>query len=71
MHAKLSIVEEEADESEFWPEVLVESNNAAPARAEPLMREAHEIIAMTVASKKTLMHRMARPNRQSTIGNRQ
>ncbi len=71
MHAKLAIVEEEADESEFWLELLVESGNAAPARAQPLLQEAHEIVAMTVASKRTLKQRLAQPNRQSTIGNRQ
>ncbi len=71
MHAKLSIVEEEGDESQFWLELLVESGNAAPARAEPLIREAYELVAMTAASKKTLKQRMAQPNRKSTIGNRQ
>lgn len=70
MHAKLSIVEEEGDESQFWIEILVESGNAIPERAQSLHREANEIVAMTVASKKTLKSRLAAANRQSTIGNR-
>lgn len=71
MHARLSIVEEEADEREFGLELLVESGNATPARAEPLPREADEIVAMTVESKRTLKPRMGQPNRPTTIGNRQ
>ena len=72
MHAKLSIVEEEGDESQFWIEILVESGNAIPPeRAQSLHREANEIVAMTVASKKTLKSRLAAANRQSTISHRQ
>ncbi len=52
--AKLSIVEEEADETMYWLELLVESGLANTAAVQPLLREASEIVAMTVASKKTL-----------------
>lgn len=54
MIAKLCIVEEEADESVYWLELLVESQTISLERATPLLREANELTAMIVASKKTL-----------------
>ena len=55
--AKLGVVEEEADESLYWLELLVESKLIpGPAMAD-LMREADELAAMTVASIKTLRGR--------------
>ena len=55
--SKLSIVEEEADESIYWLEPLVESNLAAAESVRELSREANELVAMTVASIKTLRSR--------------
>jgi len=52
--AKLAIVEEEADETLYWMELLVESELVPSARLSELMRETNEITAMTVASIKTL-----------------
>ena len=52
--AKLGVVEEEADESLYWMELLVEAKLIPADSAEPLMCEANELIAMTVASIKTL-----------------
>lgn len=54
MIAKLSIVEEEADESGLWMELLVESGKTRAEHLAKLRREAEEILAMTVASIKTL-----------------
>ncbi len=51
--AKLGIVEEEADETMFWLEVLVEAEVAKPETARPLWQEANELLAITVASIKT------------------
>src|SRR5262249_54172442 len=51
---KLSIVEEEADECFYWLELLAEAEIINRARLEGLMGEASEIIAMIVASIKTL-----------------
>ncbi|GAB4437400.1 MAG: four helix bundle protein [Anaerolineae bacterium] len=51
---KLKIVEEEADETLYWLEVLVEAELLPSQRLADLMREPDEIIAMTVASLKTL-----------------
>lgn len=51
--AKLGIVEEEADESVYWLELLVEAGLVEEKLLVELMREANEITAMTVASIKT------------------
>jgi four helix bundle protein len=59
--AKLGIVEEEADESIYWIELLVEAGFIAPNNAEALKQEANELLAMTVASIKTLRIRNTRP----------
>ena len=52
--AKLSIVEEEADESLYWMELLVEAGLIPAEKVASLMSETNEILAMTVASIKTL-----------------
>ena len=54
---KLAIVEEEADESIYWMELLVESKMASVAQLEPMMSEMDQICAMIVASIKTLRSR--------------
>jgi four helix bundle protein len=55
--AKLRIVEEEADESVYWMELLIESGLVPEVKLADLMREANEILAMTVASIRTLQKR--------------
>ena len=52
--AKLAIVEEEADECLYWMELLVDSGLIPEHRITDLMQEGDEIVAMTVASIKTL-----------------
>jgi four helix bundle protein len=54
MISKLSIVEEEADESMYWMELLVEAGLVSEAKLRNLMNEMNEVVAMTVASIKTL-----------------
>jgi four helix bundle protein len=70
--AKLRIVEEEADESAYWMELLIESGLLPETRLSELMQETNEIIAMTVASIRTLQKRDGHSpiNRQSKIENR-
>ena len=51
---KLSIVEEEADETAYWLELLVESHIVSKDRVAVLLKETDEIVAMIVASIKTL-----------------
>jgi four helix bundle protein len=58
--AKLSIVEEEADESIYWIELLVEASIVGPNSVDALKKEANELLAMTVASIKTLRSRNLR-----------
>jgi four helix bundle protein len=55
--AKLAIVEEEADETIYWLELLVEAKIVAETRVMEIMKESNEIVAMTVASIKTLRGR--------------
>ena len=54
---KLSIVEEEADESLYWMELLTEAGLITQKKLAPLMTEAEEILAMTVASVNTVRKR--------------
>jgi four helix bundle protein len=51
--AKMGIVEEEADETLFWLELLEESELITAAKLTAIKREADELIAITVASIKT------------------
>ncbi len=83
--AKLGMVEEEADETMFWLEMLERSGNAPRPGVEPLDRETNEILAMVIASQKTLKRRIGSPtfdaprvrgrsassNRESRIVNRE
>jgi four helix bundle protein len=55
--AKLGIVEEEADECIYWMELLSDSGVIPLDRLTALKKEANEIVAMTVASIKTLRSR--------------
>lgn len=48
--SKLGIVIEEADESAFWLEIIIESNLMKGSLVRPLLQEAEEIIAIMVAS---------------------
>ena len=54
MISKLGIVEEEADETLYWLELIIESELLTETRLQGLMREFDEILAMIVASQKTL-----------------
>jgi four helix bundle protein len=51
--AKLGIVEEEADESVFWLELLVDAGLSASAETSVLRKEASELVAITVSSIRT------------------
>lgn len=55
--SKLAIVEEEADETIYWLELFIESKVVEPSRVDALMKETNEILAMVVASIKTLRGR--------------
>jgi len=65
--SKLSIVVEEADESLYWLELLKESGLIKPECLEQIMKEADEILAIVVASRKTVKDQSTIVNRQSKI----
>lgn len=54
---KLKIVEEESDETAYWLEILVEANLISQEQISAIYKETNEILAMTVASLKTLRNR--------------
>jgi hypothetical protein len=58
-------VEEEADESAFWLELLIDAGLMSESKIRPLLNEASEIVAIMASSKKT-----ASRSRQSQIANR-
>ncbi len=51
--SKLSIVLEEADESFFWLEFIIDEELLKKELVDPLLKEAEELIAIFVASRKT------------------
>lgn len=51
--AKLGIVEEEADESCYWLELIQDGHILADADVDRLLKEANELTAIVVASRKT------------------
>lgn len=65
--AKLGVVEEEADESAFWLELIIEGGLLPAEKIQALLREANELVAIMAASRKSTALAI---NRKSTIGNR-
>ena len=57
MIMKLKIVEEESDETLYWLELLAEGNHLHSDELVGLTKDTNEILAMTVASIKTLRAR--------------
>ena len=57
--SKMGIVVEEADESVFWIELLVESGCVEAARVAELLDEAHQLVRIFSAARRT-----ARANRK-------
>lgn len=51
--AKISIVIEEADESFFWLEFIIDEQLLEKEKVEPLLKEAAELTSIFVASRKT------------------
>jgi four helix bundle protein len=51
--AKLGIAEEEADETQFWLELISETGLIPPQRLAPLYQEAKELTAILAASRKS------------------
>lgn len=55
--SKMGTVEEEADESLYWMELLVEAGIVKSEKLGSLMKEADELLAITVASINTVKRR--------------
>ena len=68
--AKIGTVEEEADESAFWLELIIEGAFLKEAQVKSLLDEANEITRI-MASSRITASRNIRANRQLAIGNRQ
>jgi four helix bundle protein len=51
--AKLGTVEEEADESAFWLELIIEGGLLEKKLVEPLLHEANELVAIMAASRRS------------------
>jgi four helix bundle protein len=51
--AKLGIVIEEADESEFWLELIIEAKLLKKVLVEPILKETNELIAIFVSTRKS------------------
>ena len=60
--AKIGVVEEEADETLFWLELIIETGLLPLTKLKPLLREADEIVSIMAASLKSAI-----ANRQSAI----
>jgi hypothetical protein len=68
--------DEEADESAYWMEVIIEGELLRRNQVEPLLKEAEELTRIFAqsrisASRSLFRARMQKNNRQSAIGNRQ
>lgn len=55
--SKLSIVLEEVDESRFWLEFIIDERLLSEERVLPLLKEAEELTAIFVSSRKTARSR--------------
>jgi four helix bundle protein len=75
--AKLGLVEEEADESLLWMELIVEGGLMRDGRVRQLRGEAGQLVAIMAKSRQSaarngralMSAQRARANRQSAIGN--
>lgn len=56
--SKLSIVIEEADETEFWLEFIIDEQLNPKHRVEPLKVEAHELTSIFITSRKTIQQKI-------------
>jgi len=79
--AKLGTVEEEADESAFWMEVIIEGGLLKQVQVQSLLDEAKELVKIMARSRLSAIRRGSKSarrtgskmdsNRQSAIDNRQ
>jgi len=63
--AKIGVVEEEAGESAFWMELIIEGGLLPARKVESLLKEANELVAIMASSRIS-----AKRSKQSAIANR-
>ncbi|HEX6043783.1 MAG TPA: four helix bundle protein [Pyrinomonadaceae bacterium] len=63
--AKLGVVEEEADESAFWLELIIEGAFLSEARVKPLLDEANEITKIMASSRISARKRLNTAQRRN------
>ena len=69
--AKIGIVEEEADESAFWMELIIEGELLKPRLVQSLLIEANELAKIMASSRKSASEALkTKPSNKSTIINR-
>jgi len=69
--AKIGTVEEEADESAFWMELIIESELLEPQLVQSLLDEANELAKIMSSSRKSASESLKTQfNGKSSIGNR-
>ena len=74
--AKMGTCEEEADESAYWMEIIIEGELLKQNQVEPLLKEAGELTKIFAqsrisASRSLVRAKMQKTNRQLAIDNRQ
>jgi len=68
--AKIGIVDEEADESAFWMELIIESELLKVHLVQPLLDEANELAKIMSSSRKSASESLkTKSNGKSSIGN--
>jgi four helix bundle protein len=68
--AKIGIVEEEADESAFWMELIIEGKLLGQPLVKPLLEEANEIAKIMASSRKSASESLRpKANGKLAIGN--
>ena len=60
--SKIGVVEEEADETAFWLELVIDSKIRGAKQIAPLLKEANELVAIMAASRKSAI-----ANRKSPV----
>jgi four helix bundle protein len=56
-HSKISIVVEEADESIFWMEIMIDAEIVSKSEINSLMAEGNEILKVTSSARKTITNK--------------
>jgi four helix bundle protein len=69
--AKIGVVEEEADESGFWMELIIEGELLRAQLVQALLQEADELAKIMASSRKSASESLrTKANGKSAIGNR-